>query len=245
MLSVRARAQIGVVVAPLGRWLARTPITPDMITVVGTLGLVASALAFFPRGVFFLGTMIIVIFVFSDLIDGTLARARGTSSPWGAVLDSTCDRIGDAAIFGSLAYFYAGRGQSLLLLSVALYDLVAGSVTSYVRARAESLGLSCNVGVAERAERLIIVLLGAGFTGLGVAFALPAALWILAVLTTVTIGQRLVTVRRQAFAAPATSTGTAGAPIARPATNTLQLAEATEVTTPVPAAPTEAAAGRR
>ncbi len=204
MLNLRVRAPLGRLLAPVGDRLARTRLTPDALTVVGTVGVAGGALGFYTRGVFFLGTVVITVFVFSDLLDGTLARARGSSGPWGAFLDSTADRIGDGAVFGSLVIYYAGRGHSVPLAAAALASLIGGFVTSYAKARAGSLGLACNVGFAERAERLIVVLVAAGLYGLGVPYLLPAALWFLAVATTVTAGQRFAEVRRQARrAAPA------------------------------------------
>jgi CDP-diacylglycerol--glycerol-3-phosphate 3-phosphatidyltransferase len=194
----QVRAPIARALAPLGQALARTGVSPDVITVVGTIGVSAGALAFFTRGVFFLGAVVITCFVFSDLLDGLVARHRGTSSVWGAFLDSSLDRIGDGAIFGSLVIWYAGRGHSILLAGVALFALIMGSVTSYVKARAQSLGFTCDVGFAERAERLIIVLVAAGLYGLGVPYLLPIALWFLAAATLVTVIQRFVEVHRQA-----------------------------------------------
>lgn len=194
----QVRAPIARALAPVGEALARTGVSPDVITVVGTIGVSAGALAFFTRGVFFLGAVVITCFVFSDLLDGLVARHRGTSSIWGAFLDSSLDRIGDGAIFGSLVIWYAGRGHSVLLAGVALFALIMGSLTSYVKARAQSLGLTCDVGFAERAERLIIVLVAAGLYGLGVPYLLPIALWFLAGATLITVIQRLVEVHRQA-----------------------------------------------
>src|SRR4051795_1330083 len=195
MLGIHARPQINKVTEPVARGLAGWGVTPDGLTVIGTLGVSAGALAFYPRGHFFLGTLVITAFVFSDLLDGAVARVRGTSGPWGAFLDSTLDRIGDGAVFGALALWYAGPGDSRTLCAVAIYDLVAGAVTSYAKARAESLGLTCNVGIAERSERLIAVLVLTGLSGL---FDLPVlraiALWGLAVATTVTVIQRVVVV---------------------------------------------------
>jgi len=149
------------------------------------------------------GTLVITAFVFSDMLDGAVARVRGTSGAWGAFLDSTLDRIGDGAIFGALALWYAGRGHSPTMCAVALYDLVAGAVTSYAKARAESLGMTCNVGIAERGERLLAILVLTGLSGL---FDVPelrrAGLWALAVATTITVVQRIVEVRRQSRAVP-------------------------------------------
>ena len=204
MLNLHARPAINRVVVPVGTFLARKGVTPDALTVIGTVGVCGGALGFYPRGSFFVGTLVIAAFVFSDLLDGAVARASGRTGVWGAFLDSSLDRFGDAAIFGGLVLYYAGRGDDLLLCGVALYDLVLGLVISYVKARAEGLGMTCNVGLAERSERLIVILVAVGLSGL---FDVPVlrdiALWVLAVATTVTVVQRVVEVRRQAVAAAA------------------------------------------
>ena len=198
MLGIHARPQINKVTEPVARTLVRWGVTPDALTIVGTLGVAGGALGFYPRGHFFVGTLVITAFVFSDMLDGAVARARGTSGPWGAFLDSTLDRVGDGAIFGALALWYAGRGDDLVLCAVAIYDLVAGAVTSYAKARAESLGMTCNVGIAERGERLVTILVLTGLSGLfGVGVLRDIGLWALAVATTITVGQRMVEVRRQ------------------------------------------------
>jgi CDP-diacylglycerol---glycerol-3-phosphate 3-phosphatidyltransferase len=198
MLGIHARPQINKVTEPAARRLAGWGVTPDALTIVGTVGVAGGALGFYPRGQFFVGTLVITAFVFSDMLDGAVARVRGSSGPWGAFLDSTLDRIGDGAIFGALALWYAGDGDSITLCAVALYDLVAGVVTSYAKARAESLGMTCNVGIAERSERLIAILVLTGLSGL---FDLPVlraiGLWGLAVATTITVGQRVREVHRQ------------------------------------------------
>ena len=169
----KVRAPINRALEPVVRAIARSGVKPDVITTIGTIGVAGGALGFYTRGVFFIGTVVITAFVFSDLLDGMIARYQNASSTWGAFLDSSLDRIGDGAIFGSLVIWYAGNGHSVLLAGVALFVLVMGSVTSYIKARAQSLGLSCDVGFAERAERLIIVLVAAGLYGLGCP--LPAA----------------------------------------------------------------------
>jgi CDP-diacylglycerol---glycerol-3-phosphate 3-phosphatidyltransferase len=198
MLGIHARPQINKVIEPVARRLAGWGVTPDALTVVGTLGVAGGALGFYPRGHFFLGTLVITAFVFSDLLDGAVARVRGSSGRWGAFLDSTLDRIGDGAVFGALALWYAGDGGSITLCAVAVYDLVAGAVTSYAKARAESLGMTCNVGIAERSERLIAILLLTGLSGLfGVPVLRAIGLWGLAVATTITVGQRIREVYRQ------------------------------------------------
>ncbi|MCW2723439.1 MAG: Phosphatidylglycerophosphate synthase [Frankiales bacterium] len=192
------RPVVGRVVGPLAARLLRLGITPDMVTVAGTVGAVAGSLALLARGHFFWGSVVVTLSVLTDALDGTMARMRGASTRWGAFLDSTMDRIADASVFSALVIWYAGRGGSLVLLCVALFCLVAGVLTSYIKARAEGLGMTCNVGIAERTERLILVLAGTGLAGLGLPIGLPIMLWVLAVLSAVTVGQRLVEVRRQA-----------------------------------------------
>jgi CDP-diacylglycerol---glycerol-3-phosphate 3-phosphatidyltransferase len=200
MLNLRVRPVVNRVVDPLAGALLRAGVSPDAVTVVGTVGVLVGALAFFPRGAFLAGTAVVVVSVLTDLLDGAMARRRGTPSRFGAWLDSTCDRIADAAIFSGLALWFAGDGDSRGLLALALFCLVSGSIVSYAKARAEGLGLRCDVGLAERAERLIIVLLGTGLAGVGLDVALPVLLWLLAAASAVTVGQRLVEVRRQATA---------------------------------------------
>ena len=192
------RAPIGKAIAPLGRSLAQAGVSPDMVTVTGTVGATVSALAFYPRGSFFVGTLLIWAFVMFDMIDGAVARAGGSSSRFGAVLDSSCDRIADAAVFSTLAWWFARTDQPALL-AASLLCLVLGSLTSYIKARAEGAGFSCNVGIAERSERLIIVLVGTGLTGwpFRVPYVQAIALWLLVVASTVTVVQRLATVWQQ------------------------------------------------
>jgi CDP-diacylglycerol---glycerol-3-phosphate 3-phosphatidyltransferase len=192
----------GVVLAPIVDLLIRLRVSPDAVTLVGTLGVCIGALAFFPRGHLLGGVIFITCFVFSDLIDGAMARKTGRSSPFGAFLDSTLDRIGDGAIFGGLALYFAGPGDSRLYLWLSMICVVMGSVTSYARARAESLGYTAQVGIAERSDRLVAILV---MTGLGAIFDAPilmyVALWALAVASTITVGQRIWVVRRQVLAA--------------------------------------------
>jgi CDP-diacylglycerol--glycerol-3-phosphate 3-phosphatidyltransferase/CDP-diacylglycerol--inositol 3-phosphatidyltransferase len=190
------------VISPVARLLLRLGVSPDAVTLVGTLGVAAGALVFFPRGHLLVGVLVITAFVFSDLVDGHMARLSGTSSKWGAFLDSTLDRLGDAAIFGGLAMYYVGPGDSDRFAGLAIYCLVMGSVTSYARARAESLGMQAKGGIAERADRLVAILV---MTGLSDIFDLPVliplTLGVLAVASTVSVVQRVLNVRGQARAA--------------------------------------------
>ena len=204
MLSV-LRPAIARLLRPIGNALAKTPITPNALTITGTIGMSAGALALFPTGHLFAGTMVCTGFVFTDMLDGTLARIKGTTGPFGAFLDSTLDRVADAAVFAGLAAWFVLGGHSKLLAAVAVYCLVAGILVSYAKARAEGLGLRCDVGIAERTERLLIGLVAAGLAGLGVPYVLPAGLWLLAAASTVTFGQRVLAVHRSAALAPAST----------------------------------------
>ena len=200
MLNRFARALFTRIFRPLAAFLVRRGVSPDVVTFIGTLGVAGAALGFYPFGEFFWGPVVITCFVFSDLVDGTMARMTERSSRWGAWLDSTLDRVGDAAVFGGIAMYYAGDGDDLLLCGLALYGLAAGAVVSYARARAEGLGMTADVGVTERADRLVIVLVATGLHGLDVPYVQAIALWYVAVGSTVTIVQRALAVRRQALA---------------------------------------------
>ncbi|MFC8503253.1 phosphatidylinositol phosphate synthase [Pedococcus sp. NPDC057267] len=203
MLNKYARAFFTKVFTPVARFLLRLGISPDVVTTVGTIGVCVGALAFYPRGGtnFFWGTLVVTLFVFSDTVDGVMARMSGRSGNWGAYLDSTLDRVGDSAIFGGLVLWYAGSGDNVLMAGLALACLILGSVVSYAKARAEGLGFTANVGIAERADRLVAVLVTTGLVGLGLPeVVLGVVLALLAVASLVTVVQRMLMVRRQALA---------------------------------------------
>ena len=183
---------------PLGAALARTPVTPNMITVAGTVGVVGGALGLFPIGELFPGAFTCTIFVLLDMVDGVLARMKGTSGNWGAFLDSTMDRIADAGIFSGLVIWFMLGGYDPLLAGVSLFCLVTGSLVSYAKARAEGLGLRCDVGLIERPERMLISLIAVGVSGLGVPYILNVGLWALAAGSAFTFGQRVLAVYRAA-----------------------------------------------
>ncbi|TQJ50740.1 phosphatidylinositol phosphate synthase [Phycicoccus sp. SLBN-51] len=200
MLNRYARAFFTKVFTPLARLLLKLGVSPDVVTLVGTLGVCVGALAFYPRHEFFWGTIVITAFVFSDTLDGIMARMSNRLGNWGAYLDSTLDRVGDAAIFGGLVLWYAGDGRDTLMAALALACLILGSVVSYSKARAEGLGMTANVGIAERADRLVAVLVATGLVGLGVPeVLLTVVLALLAVASFITVCQRVLTVRRQAL----------------------------------------------
>ncbi len=194
--NASVRGAVSGVVDPVARTLLRIGVSPDAVTLVGTVGSSVAALVFFSSQRWTVGVLVILAFVFSDLLDGTMARMSGQSGPWGAFLDSTLDRVADGAMFGGIVLGFASAGQ-LWSSGAALACLVGGAVVSYAKARAEGLGVQCNVGIAERAERLIIAGVAALLYGLGVPYALPVALWFLVALTWFTVGQRIQHVRRE------------------------------------------------
>lgn len=197
--NTNARSIVAVVIEPVSRGLLKIGFTPDMVTVVGTAGVAIASLAFYPRGSFVVGTLVIALFIFSDMLDGTMARLSGRSGKWGAFLDSTLDRVADGAIFLSLVIYFVRTDQWSLVTATAIC-FIGGTIVSYAKARAEGLGMTCNVGIAERTERLLIILIPTFLSGLGVPYIQAIALWALAVLTLVTIYQRMHHVYVQAHA---------------------------------------------
>jgi len=195
------RAFFTKVISPIANLLIRMRVSPDAVTLVGTLGVCAGALVFFPQGKLLTGVLVITAFVFSDLIDGHMARTMGRVSKFGAFWDSTLDRIGDGAIFIGLALYFAWEEPSKLYLVLTLVCLLMGGVTSYARSRGETLGFDVKVGIAERADRLVAILVMTFFSDvLDLPWLLYIALWALAIASTVTVGQRVWVVRQQALA---------------------------------------------
>lgn len=180
------------VTAPLGRSLARIGLTPNIVTVIGATGVIASALYFYPRGHLYAGSVVVTVFALFDMLDGAVARAKDSASEFGAFLDSSLDRIADAALFAGLVWWFTADGDDPLLAGLTLFCLISGFMVSYIKARAEGLGVNCDVGVAERTERLVVVLVAVGLGGLGVPYVLAGGLWLLAGMSLLTILQRLV-----------------------------------------------------
>jgi CDP-diacylglycerol--glycerol-3-phosphate 3-phosphatidyltransferase/CDP-diacylglycerol--inositol 3-phosphatidyltransferase len=195
----------GKALAPFINLFIRLGISPDVVTIVGTVGVAAGALVFFPQGWLWQGVLVVTAFVFSDLIDGAMARKIGRTDTFGAFLDSTLDRIADAALFGGMALFFAWQTEDRLYLVLSLICLVMGSVTSYARSKGEQLGFNAKTGLAERPDRLVGLLIPTFFGDLfGLPILYEVALWLIAVLSTITVVQRILLVRRQALAAPHT-----------------------------------------
>ncbi|MCC2314776.1 phosphatidylinositol phosphate synthase [Cellulomonas xiejunii] len=183
---------------PLADALLRAGVSPDAVTITGTLVVVVTALWAFPTGHLLLGGLLIAVFTLTDSIDGVMARRSGRSGPWGAFLDSTLDRFGDGAIFAGLVLWYTGAGDSRPNAVLALACLVLGSIVPYARARAEGLGMTAAVGIAERADRLFAVLVATVLVGAGLPdTVMTVVLALLTVASAVTVVQRMATVRHQ------------------------------------------------
>jgi CDP-diacylglycerol--glycerol-3-phosphate 3-phosphatidyltransferase len=193
MISSALKPAVTRLINPVARLALRIGLTPNAVTVLGALGLVSSAIFFYSNEEYFIGTLVITFFALSDLFDGAMARISDQgSSLWGGFLDSTIDRVTDSAIL--IAILIPLTSTEDPLTSVALTTLVTGLLIPYIRAKAESFNIQCSVGIAERTERLIILLTAIGFHGLGVPYALAIGLWLLAILGVVTVIQRVRTV---------------------------------------------------
>ncbi len=195
MLSSFLRTPVARVVEPTARALIRRRVTPNQITLLGSIGTIATSLIFFTRGELFWGTMVMLVFIFSDLVDGTMARLSGTTSRFGAFLDSTSDRVVDAALIGSVNYYLYTQNDSMEL--IGWLALAGGFLVSYVKAKAEASGFTCEGGFAERAERTIILLVACGFAGLGIPYVLAIGIWALTLTSFLTVGYRIMQVWRQ------------------------------------------------
>jgi len=195
MLSARLKPAVTKVITPVASFALRLGITPNAVTWVGAIGVVASSLYFYPRGEFFVGTLIICMMALSDLFDGTMARLSSSgSSRWGGFLDSTIDRITDSAILLGVSLYLINQADPVVYVAIA--TLVTGLLVPYIRAKAESFGIACSGGIAERTERLIISLAAIGFDGLGVPYVLAVGMWSLAILGVFTVAQRMLIVKR-------------------------------------------------
>ena len=197
MLNSMARSSVSKVTDPVGRGLLKLGLGPDVVTVIGTVGVVGGAVGLLAPGWLFIGTLVVTLFVFFDLFDGAMARARGYGTRFGLVLDASCDRIADGAIFAAIAYYCFDSRQRGLGIA-CLIILVTAQVVSYVKARADSVNLRIGGALAERAERNVVALVGTGLAGLGVPHALAICLWLLAAACLTTVAQRLLQVRAAA-----------------------------------------------
>ena len=196
MLSARLKPAVTRVITPVAKIALRIGITPNAVTWTGAIAVVTAALYFYPKGEFFLGTVIICVMALSDLFDGTMARiSQKGSSKWGGFLDSTIDRITDSAILIGVCIYLINKDDPLAI--VVLVTLVTGMLVPYIRAKAESFNIECSGGIAERTERLILALTAIGFDGLGIPYALTIGIWVLLILASVTVVQRILIVKAE------------------------------------------------
>lgn len=194
MISSFLKPSVTRVITPAAQGALKVGLTPDAVTVLGAVGVISSALYFYPSGKYFIGTLFICFFALSDLFDGTMARISNKgASAWGSFLDSTIDRITDASILIGLILGLVKAGDSLI--PVVLLALITGALIPYIRAKAESLNIPCSGGIAERTERVVIALTAIGLEGLRIPYALAVGMWVLTVLGFITVIQRVVIVR--------------------------------------------------
>lgn len=200
------RGLFSALLTPIARFLLRIGVSPDAVTLFGAVGVVASAVILIPQGYLWQGVLVITAFCLTDLVDGLMARLSGRTTKFGAFLDSTLDRIADGTIFGGALLWFVSIDAPQHVLVLGVVCLVMGSVTPYARARAEGVGFTAKVGIAERADRLVIIGVSVILTDvLDDLLYVEIALWFLAVASTVTVLQRIWTVRKQALAEVAAS----------------------------------------
>ncbi len=195
MISAHLKPQVTRLINPVVKGAVRLGVTANGVTIVGAIGTVTSALYFYPRGDLFLGTLVICVFALSDLFDGAIARlTNGTGTQWGGFLDSTIDRVTDAAILIGVLLYMVDRDNTVAIL--ILISLVTGGLIPYIRAKAESMSIECSGGFAERTERIVISLTAIGFYGLGVDFSLLVGFGLLSFVGVITVAQRMAIVFR-------------------------------------------------
>jgi CDP-diacylglycerol--glycerol-3-phosphate 3-phosphatidyltransferase len=175
----------------VGRVVAATGLSANALTLIGLLLNVAAA-AIVAAGWFVEGGIAFLIASAFDMLDGAVARATGTASRFGAFLDSLVDRYNEAALFVAFLIVFSQRGQTTLVVASAL-GLIGSLLVSYARARAEGLGVDCEVGLLQRPERVVLLTVGLVFPDL----LLAPVLWLLAAITNVTVMQRALYVRTQ------------------------------------------------
>ena len=199
MLRIPLKSAITELITPTAKFALKLGITANAVTIFGAISSWVASLYFFTTEKFFVGTLVITVLVLSDLFDGVMARLSGDHhSKFGALLDSTLDRVTDAILLISLLLWALSDPLSLQddlarldrIIALLLIALLSGFLISYIKAKAESLDIDCEVGVAERAERLIVLLVATGFYGLGIEPALEIGLWVLVVINLITVFQR-------------------------------------------------------
>lgn len=198
MLGNSKARNIGKLIAtPFAKIFIKLGFSPDLVTLFGTLGVVVSSIIFFSKGEFLVGSILFAMFVGLDAVDGTVARLLNRNSKWGAFFDSVLDRIADGVVLGSLAFYFANAEEEETYFILSLVALLASEIVSYTKARAEGLGLNCDTGLAERPERVIIIIAGTFLTGLGINPALEISIWVLTIVSIITVIQRMNFVLKQ------------------------------------------------
>jgi len=192
----KARNMGKLIATPFAKIFIKLGFSPDLVTLFGTLGVVVSSIIFFSQGEFLLGSILFAMFVGLDAVDGTVARLLNRNSKWGAFFDSVLDRIADGVVLGSLAFYFANAGEETYFI-LSLIALLVSEIVSYTKARAEGLGLNCDTGLAERPERVMIIIGGTFLTGLGINPALDISIWLLTIVSIITVIQRMNFVLKQ------------------------------------------------
>ncbi|MFZ9701543.1 MAG: phosphatidylinositol phosphate synthase [Candidatus Nanopelagicales bacterium] len=197
MLSKTKAKNISTAIAhPFAVLFIKLRISADVITFIGTIGVCLTSVIYFSNGQFLIGALLFTFFVGFDALDGTMARMLNKKSKWGAFFDSVMDRIADGVVLASISYYFLIQQENLLFI-VSLIALISSEIVSYTKARAEGLGLTCDTGIAERPERVIIIIFGTFLTGLGLSMAIQWSIWILAVVSLITVLQRMNFVYKQ------------------------------------------------
>jgi CDP-diacylglycerol--glycerol-3-phosphate 3-phosphatidyltransferase len=195
VLQAAIRAPITKIITPVCRVMLKVGISANVLSAIGGIGAIAGSVIFFSTGHFVSGVLVTLFFILFDVFDGTLARlSTSGSSSWGALLDSSLDRLSDSAVIGCLIIFLLKHHDPLV--PVLVVALVTGGLVSYIKARSEGLGIPCDGGLAERAERLTLTLAMLLLAGLGLPFALAIGSWSLMIISTYTVFQRIIIFRR-------------------------------------------------
>jgi CDP-diacylglycerol--glycerol-3-phosphate 3-phosphatidyltransferase len=197
MLSKTKAKNISTAIAhPFALLFIKLKISADVITFVGTIGVSISSIIYFSRGEFLIGSLLFTFFVGFDALDGTMARMLNKKSKWGAFFDSVMDRIADGVVIASIGFYFISQ-EEILLFIVSLVALISSEIVSYTKARAEGLGLNCDTGIAERPERVFIIIFGTLLSGLGILTAIQWSIWFLAIVSVITVIQRMYFVYQQ------------------------------------------------
>ncbi len=178
------------IVQPFAKLFIKLKISADVITFIGTLGVCVASIIYFSSGQFLVGSLLFTFFVGFDALDGTMARMLNKKSKWGAFFDSVMDRVADGVVLASISFYFITQENTMLFL-ISLFALITSEIVSYTKARAEGLGLNCDTGIAERPERVLIIIFGTLLTGIGISTAIQWSIWILAIVSLITLIQRM------------------------------------------------------